>query len=98
MNKILLNSAVQEFINKHINSNIQELVLRGSPFEGLDIKELIEQIEGKKKCVLKLKTWFDPPGIYYPNKLNIEQTSSETAPKTLKLLAAIPANLVFTSQ
>ena len=61
MNKILLNSAVQEFINKHINSNIQELVLRGSPFEGLDIKELIEQIEAKKKCVLKLKTWFDPP-------------------------------------
>lgn len=81
MNKILLNSAVQEFINKHINSNIQELVLRGSPFEGLDIKELIEQIEAKKKCVLKLKTWFDPPGIYYPNKLNIEQTSSETAAK-----------------
>jgi len=79
VNKILLNTAVQEFINKHINSNIQELVLRGSPFEGLDIKELIEQIEAKKKCVLKLKTWFDTPGIYYPNKLNIEQTSSETA-------------------
>jgi 16S rRNA G966 N2-methylase RsmD len=78
VNTNLLNSVVQEFINKHLNSNIHELVLKGSPFEGLDIKELIEQIEAKKKCVLKLKTWFDTPGIYYPNKLNIEQTSSET--------------------
>ena len=79
MNKILLNTDIQAFINTHINSNIHELILKGSPFEGLDIKELIEQIEAKKKCSLKLKTWFETPGIYYPNKLNIEQTSSETA-------------------
>ena len=79
MNKILLNTDIQDFITKHINSNIHELILKGSPFEGLDIKELIEQIEAKKKCVLKLKTWFETPKIYYPNKLNIEQTSSETA-------------------
>ena len=78
MNKIVLNSAVQDFITRHINSNVQKLALKGSPFEGLDIKEIIEQIEAKKKCVLKLKTWFDTTGIYYPNKLNIEQTSSET--------------------
>ena len=58
MNKILLNSDIQDFINTHINSNIHELILKGSPFEGLDIKELIEQIEAKKKCALKLKTWF----------------------------------------
>ena len=79
MNKILLNSDIQDFINTHINSNIHELILKGSPFEGLDIKELIEQIEAKKKCAPKLKTWFETPKIYYPNKLNIEQTSSETA-------------------
>ena len=79
MNKILLNTDIQAFINNHINSNIHALILKGSPFEELDIKELIEQIEAKKKCALKLKTWFDTPGIYYPNKLNIEQTSSETA-------------------
>ena len=79
MNKILLNTDIQDFINTHINSNIHELILKGSPFEGLDIKELIEQIEAKKKCAPKLKTWFETPKIYYPNKLNIEQTSSETA-------------------
>ena len=78
MNKTLLNTEIQEFITTHLNSNIHELILKGSPFEGLDIKELIAQIEAKKKCALKLKTWFETPGMYYPNKLNIEQTSSET--------------------
>jgi len=81
VNKVILNSAIQEFITNHLHSNIHELILKGSPFEGLDVKELIEQIEAKKKCVLKLKTWFETPGIFYPNKLNIEQTSSETAAK-----------------
>ena len=76
---MLLNTEIQEFITTHLNSNIHELILKGSPFEGLDIKELIEQIEAKKKCEAKLNTWFDTPGIYFPNKLNIEQTSSETA-------------------
>lgn len=78
MNKTLLNTEIQEFITNHLNSNIHQLILKGSPFEGFDIKELIAQIEAKKKCALKLKTWFETPGMYYPNKLNIEQTSSET--------------------
>jgi len=79
VNKTLLNTELQDFITTHINSNIHTLILKGSPFEGIDIKEIIGQIEAKKKCELKLKTWFKTPGIYYPNKLNIEQTSSESA-------------------
>lgn len=35
------------------------------------------QIEAKNKCKIKLPTWYETPNIYYPNKLNIEQTSSE---------------------
>ena len=46
-------------------------------FEGISQKELAEQMEAKKKCQNKLPTWFNTPNIYYPNKLNIEQTSSE---------------------
>ncbi|MER3318241.1 MAG: class I SAM-dependent methyltransferase [Allomuricauda sp.] len=53
-------------------------VLLAKPiFEGIAQKELAEQIEAKKKCKDKLPTWFNTPNIYYPNKLNIEQTSSE---------------------
>ena len=78
MNKLILNIDKQEFIEKNLMYGIHKLILKGSAFEGVDIKELIEQIEAKKKCELKLKTWFQTPNIYYPNKLNIEQTSSET--------------------
>ena len=48
------------------------------PFETLDVHELIAQFEAKKKCKSKLPTWYHTALIYYPNKLNIEQTSSET--------------------
>ena len=37
----------------------------------------MEQIEAKSRSEKKLPTWFKQPSIYYPNKLNIEQTSSE---------------------
>ena len=38
---------------------------------------IVEQIEAKKRSQKKLPTWFNHGNIYYPNKLNIEQTSSE---------------------
>ena len=53
-------------------------MLKGIPFETVDSKLIIEQIEAKKRCQKKLPTWFNAKNIYYPNKLNIEQTSSET--------------------
>ena len=87
MNKTILNIDIQDFIIKNVNSNIHSLILKGSAFEGVETKELIEQIEAKKKCELKLNTWFQIPNIYYPNKLNIEQTSSETT-------ALIKSNLI----
>jgi len=48
---------------------------------------LAEQITSKKKCKNKLPTWFATENIYYPNKLNIEQTSSE-------ITAEYKANLI----
>ncbi|WP_313777825.1 class I SAM-dependent methyltransferase [Flagellimonas meishanensis] len=38
---------------------------------------MVEQLEAREKCRDKLPTWFKTPGIYYPNRLNIEQSSSE---------------------
>ena len=77
MNKAILHTEKQVFIENNINSNVNELILKGSPFDDVDIKEIVEQIEAKKKCQNKLPTWFETPLIYYPNKLNIEQSSSE---------------------
>ncbi|MGX1930547.1 THUMP-like domain-containing protein [Flagellimonas sp. 2504JD4-2] len=53
------------------------VLLKKPIFEGISQKELSEQLEAKKKCKEKLPTWFNTASIYYPNKLNIEQTSSE---------------------
>ncbi len=77
MNKLILNTGVQDFINKNWSTDIVSVLLKKPIFEGISQKELAEQLEAKKKCKEKLATWFNSSGIYYPNKLNIEQTSSE---------------------
>ncbi|MGN7514715.1 MAG: THUMP-like domain-containing protein [Allomuricauda sp.] len=77
MNELILNTGVQDFINKKLSSDIMTVLLSKPVFEGISQKELTEQIEAKKKCKDKLPTWFISFNIYYPNKLNIEQTSSE---------------------
>tara|TARA_R110002073_G_scaffold72537_1_gene177752 strand:+ start:792948 stop:794117 length:1170 start_codon:yes stop_codon:yes gene_type:complete len=77
LNLAILHPEVQDFINKNLNNNISKLLFKGSPFDGITIQELAEQLEAKKKCQSKLPSWFKVQFIYYPNKLNIEQTSSE---------------------
>lgn len=53
------------------------VLLKKPLFKQVSQKELAEQLEAKKKCKDKLPLWFNTPKIYYPNKLHIEQTSSE---------------------
>ena len=53
------------------------VLLKKNNFDAISSKELAQQIESKKKCVVKLPTWFSATEIYYPPKLNIEQSSSE---------------------
>lgn len=79
MNKLILNTGVQEFITKNINTDIMSILLKKPIFDSISSKELAEQIESKNQCKKKLPTWFETAQIYYPKKLNIEQTSSEVA-------------------
>ena len=81
MNESILNTSIQEFINNNLNSDITSLILKGTQFNSVETLEIIEQIESKKKCETKLPTWYATERIYYPNKLNIEQTSSEITAK-----------------
>ncbi|WP_191859686.1 THUMP-like domain-containing protein [Hanstruepera ponticola] len=78
MNTLILNNENQDFINKNLDKDVSELLLQTNSDIKIDIKLLAEQIEAKKRCKKKLPTWYQTPKIYYPNKLNIEQTSSET--------------------
>ncbi|MFK5879862.1 MAG: class I SAM-dependent methyltransferase [Flavobacteriaceae bacterium] len=77
MNINLLHTNIQLFINDNIKADISKVLLKGVSFSNVSTKEIVEQIEAKKRCKNKLPTWFATENIYYPNKLNIEQTSSE---------------------
>lgn len=88
MNTNILNKEVQNFINANLKTDITKLILKGSPFNGISIQEIAAQVVAKNKCQNKLPTWFRTENIYYPNKLNIEQTSSE-------ITAEYKSNLVF---
>jgi hypothetical protein len=68
---------VNKFVEKNINKSIPELILKGSPFKHIDIKDVINQIIGKKKAKKKLPHWYKNEKVIYPPKLNLEQTSSE---------------------
>ncbi len=81
VNQKILHTEVQDFINQNINTDISKLLFKGSPFDNITIQELVEQIESKQKSINKLPSWNDVENIYYPNKLNIEQTSSEVTAK-----------------
>ncbi|MDT0540946.1 class I SAM-dependent methyltransferase [Croceitalea sp. P059] len=77
MNKAILKTGVQEFIKNNWSTDIVSVLLKKQLFQDITQKELVEQLEAKKKCKHKLPTWFKTPKIYYPEKLHIEQTSSE---------------------
>ncbi len=87
MDHSILNTENQKFITENLNSDIASLLLKSTSNHSVDKKVLIEQIEAKKRCKKKLPTWFYTNDIYYPNKLNIEQTSSE-------ITAQFKANLI----
>lgn len=87
MNKSILNTEIQEFIKENLDYSINKILLKGTSFEAVETRDIIEQIEAKKRSQKKLPTWFNCKDIYYPNKLNIEQTSSE-------ITAAYKSNLI----
>ncbi len=81
MNSKILRKEAQDFITEHLNTDIAKLIFKGSPFQDISIQELVGQIEAKKRAQQKLPTWYACENVYYPSKLNIEQTSSESTAK-----------------
>lgn len=77
MNLNILHTSIQAYISEKLNTSIPKILFKGTDFEGVSTQEIVEQIEAKQKCKDKLPTWYDQKNIYFPNKLNIEQTSSE---------------------
>ena len=81
MNSAILLEESQQFINVHLNDDLTKIIFKGSPFKNISIQELANQIAAKKKSETKLPTWFRLKNCYFPDKISIEQTSSETTAK-----------------
>lgn len=73
----LLNIEIQNFIQENLSIDSRNLALKKNPFPAVPYSEIINQIVTKKKSKDKLLTWFLCKNIIYPEKISIEQTSSE---------------------
>ncbi|MFD2550981.1 class I SAM-dependent methyltransferase [Bizionia sediminis] len=77
MNQAILHPENQTFIQEYLDKDTSQLIFKKAPNSNVSMAELVAQIEAKKRCKTKLPTWYQTPLIYYPTKLQIEQTSSE---------------------
>ena len=77
MNRYILEKEVQNFIKVNREKSPAEIALKKSPFLKVSSTELATQIDGWQRAVRKLPTWAYSEHIYYPNKINLEQCSSE---------------------
>jgi len=77
MNRNILEKDVQQFIKANREKSPTEIALKKSPFPNVSSAELASQIDGWQRSVKKLPTWAFSEGIYYPDKINLEQCSSE---------------------
>ncbi len=73
----LLEPKVQAFIRQMDGADVARLALRPNPFRHLEYRDILQQIESRQKCRTKLPVWYNTPGIYYPPKISVEQSSSE---------------------
>lgn len=74
----LLQPKIQDFITENLGTDSVKLALKKNPFPEVSYAEIINQIISKKKAKEKLITWFSIANIIYPEKISIEQTSSES--------------------
>jgi len=87
MNSHILSSEVQSFIRRHAQENTRSIALKKSPFTAVSSSELARQISGRQKVNIKIPEWLEQgKPLYFPEKLNLEQCSSE---KTGKFKASL---------
>lgn len=77
MIKNILNKEIQLYINQNINSDLNNILLKKSPFSEVTIQEIAQQIKGKKTAAKKFPFLLKGEIVFPPN-LNLEQASSQS--------------------
>lgn len=94
MNKYILDKEVQEFIKANRELSPSAIALKKSPFPQVSSSEIAGQIDGWQRSVRKLPTWAFSSNIYYPDKINLEQCSSEHTALIKQMLVSSGSRVV----
>lgn len=73
----LISSDIQNYINQNLNSDLNKLLLKKSPFPDVTMQEIVQQIKGRKTAEKKFP-FLTKEGIVFPPNLNLEQASSQS--------------------
>jgi len=76
VNKEILKEEIQNYINANLNTDLHTLLLKKTPFTGVSMLEIVQQIKGKQVAQKKFPFLLQE-GIIFPPQLNLEQASSE---------------------
>ncbi len=89
----MLPVSLQQFIALHRHDDVRQLALEASRYPDVDMRRALVQISGWQKACEKLPSWASTEGIIYPEKISLEQCSSEaTANYKLKIARRICAH------
>jgi hypothetical protein len=72
-----MNEATRTFIIKHADADVYTLSMQASRFPDVDMSLAIRQINGRKKIREKVPVFYENEFILYPQKLSVEQSSSQ---------------------
>lgn len=72
----MINEETQAFIRDHCHDDVRKLALKRAP-EGVDLRQALQQIEGRQMAEKKLPSWTEKDGLWFPPRLSMEQCSSE---------------------
>lgn len=72
----LLSEEIQQFINANLDADLHSLLLKKSPFPGIRIQDIVQQIKGRNTAAKKFP-FLNKSHVLFPPQLNLEQASSQ---------------------
>ncbi|MBP1663635.1 MAG: hypothetical protein H6Q19_775 [Bacteroidetes bacterium] len=76
-----MNEATQKFIEEHREDDVNKLLLQGARYSQVDMPLAVRQIYGRQKVKQKIPSFYNCDDLLYPQKLSLEQSSSEITAK-----------------
>ena len=75
-----MNQPTKQFIAQHLNDDINGLALKKFPPD-VDKQFVLQQIEARQKLKTKVPSWAENEDLLFPQRISIEQCSSELTAK-----------------